>query len=128
MSSSTAAADLYAVDFEVAPDHPCLPGHFPGQPVVPGVLLLDQALAACEQWLDAPVRLRALPQVKFLQPLLPGQPARIELQRSVALSDAADAAAAHGQPTAGTGGAFQVRVRVVHEARLVATAVLELGG
>ena len=31
--------------FRIAADHPCLPGHFPGQPVVPGVVVLDRVLA-----------------------------------------------------------------------------------
>ena len=30
----------------VAADHPALPGHFPGRPIVPGVLLLDAVLQA----------------------------------------------------------------------------------
>ena len=34
--------------FTVPHDHPSLPGHFPGRPVVPGVVLLDRVLAAIE--------------------------------------------------------------------------------
>ncbi len=78
--------------FEIPEDHPCLPGHFPGQPVVPGVVVLDRVFAMIEATLetattapsDAPhaallSRVR-MPQVKFVQPLLPRQPARIELE------------------------------------------------
>lgn len=31
--------------FTVPADHPCLPGHFPGHPIVPGVVVLDEAVA-----------------------------------------------------------------------------------
>ena len=65
-------------EFRIAPDHPSLPGHFPGNPVVPGVLVLEHVLAAIEAAHGSLPPLR-LPQVKFLQPLLPGQVARIEL-------------------------------------------------
>lgn len=65
--------------FSIAPDHPCLPGHFPGRPLVPGVVLLEQVLAAIEAG-HGPLGALRLPQVKFLQPLLPGEPARVELQ------------------------------------------------
>lgn len=66
------------MQFEIAHDHSCLPGHFPGNPVVPGVLLLDRVLDAVEATGAAPGVLR-LPQVKFLQPLLPGQHAEVHL-------------------------------------------------
>lgn len=66
------------MQFEIAPDHPSLPGHFPGNPVVPGVLLLERVLEAVEAAGTAPRALR-LPQVKFLQPLLPGQCAHVAL-------------------------------------------------
>ena len=64
--------------FVIEPDHPSLPGHFPGRPLVPGVVLLDRVVAAIEaaQGPSGPLR---LPQVKFMQPLLPGEEARVEL-------------------------------------------------
>jgi 3-hydroxyacyl-[acyl-carrier-protein] dehydratase len=61
----------------IGADHPALPGHFPGRPVVPGVVLLDRVAAAFEQWRGRPVA--SLPQVKFLQPLLPEQEAELVL-------------------------------------------------
>lgn len=63
------------MDFVVPHDHPCLPGHFPGRPVVPGVVVLDHVLQAVEA-LHGPRAAARLPQVKFVQPLLPGQTAR----------------------------------------------------
>jgi 3-hydroxymyristoyl/3-hydroxydecanoyl-(acyl carrier protein) dehydratase len=35
--------------FIVPSTHPSLPGHFPGRPVIPGVVLLDELLAAVAQ-------------------------------------------------------------------------------
>ena len=64
--------------FTVPHDHPALPGHFPGQPVVPGVVVLDAVLAAIEADGHA-IGTLGLPQVKFVQPLLPGVEARIVL-------------------------------------------------
>lgn len=73
--------------FVIAADHPSLPGHFPGRPLVPGVVLLDRVLDAidaahAQSGLAPPRGTLRLPQVKFLQPLLPDQAARVELQRS----------------------------------------------
>ena len=30
--------------------HPALPGHFPGQPLVPGVMMLEQVARALRAW------------------------------------------------------------------------------
>jgi 3-hydroxymyristoyl/3-hydroxydecanoyl-(acyl carrier protein) dehydratase len=65
--------------FRIPFDHPCLPGHFPGRPIVPGVVVLDHVLAAIEALHGALGPLR-MPQVKFAQPLLPGEEVRIELE------------------------------------------------
>jgi 3-hydroxymyristoyl/3-hydroxydecanoyl-(acyl carrier protein) dehydratase len=61
----------------IAPDHPALPGHFPGAPVVPGVLLLGHVLAALER-AAGPLHLTAIPQAKFLGALGPGEACAIE--------------------------------------------------
>lgn len=66
------------MDFTIPADHPSLPGHFPGRPLVPGVVLLERVVEAIETAHGDLGTLR-LPQVKFLQPLLPGETARIEL-------------------------------------------------
>lgn len=66
------------MNFVIAADHPCLPGHFPGRPLVPGVVLLERVLDALQAQHGELAGLR-LPQAKFLQPLLPGETAQIEL-------------------------------------------------
>jgi 3-hydroxymyristoyl/3-hydroxydecanoyl-(acyl carrier protein) dehydratase len=63
----------------ISESHPALPGHFPGRPIVPGVVLLDHVVASAEGWLQQSVRVTAIKQVKFLAPLLPQQEAAAEL-------------------------------------------------
>jgi 3-hydroxymyristoyl/3-hydroxydecanoyl-(acyl carrier protein) dehydratase len=48
--------------FSIPSDHPSLPGHFPGRPVVPGVVLLDRVVAAIES-VHGPLPPLRLPQV-----------------------------------------------------------------
>jgi 3-hydroxymyristoyl/3-hydroxydecanoyl-(acyl carrier protein) dehydratase len=64
--------------FVVDPAHPSLPGHFPGAPVVPGVVVLERVVAAIEA-AHGPLAALRLPQVKFVRPLLPGEHADVEL-------------------------------------------------
>ena len=67
------------MQFFVPSDHPSLPGHFPGRPVVPGVLVLDRVFDAIQAREGALGNVR-LPQVKFVQPLLPEQHAEVLLE------------------------------------------------
>jgi len=64
------------MQFSIPSDHPSLPGHFPGRPIVPGVVVLDHVIAAIEAR-EGPLGALRLPQVKFLQPLLPCETADI---------------------------------------------------
>jgi 3-hydroxymyristoyl/3-hydroxydecanoyl-(acyl carrier protein) dehydratase len=65
------------MDFEIQrvipADHPSLPGHFPGAPIVPGVVILDETLSALTRWRKN-CRVIAITTVKFLAPLRPDQP------------------------------------------------------
>ena len=67
------------MSFSVAHDHPSLPGHFPGHHVVPGVVVLERVIDAIEHG-HGPLGALRLPQVKFMQPLLPGEAARVVLE------------------------------------------------
>lgn len=71
---------VHATVLRIAANHPSLPGHFPGQPIVPGVVLLDCVLQATERWLQRPVRIVALSNAKFTAPLAPEQSAELQLQ------------------------------------------------
>jgi 3-hydroxymyristoyl/3-hydroxydecanoyl-(acyl carrier protein) dehydratase len=68
--------------FRIPSDDPCLDGHFPGRPLVPGVVLLERVLAAVEAG-HGPLGPLRLPQVKFLQPLLPDQEAEVVVSGAV---------------------------------------------
>jgi 3-hydroxyacyl-[acyl-carrier-protein] dehydratase len=57
----------------IAASHPALPGHFPGHPVVPGVVMLDAVVAALPRHTGGAPLVTGFPTVKFLAPLLPEQ-------------------------------------------------------
>jgi 3-hydroxymyristoyl/3-hydroxydecanoyl-(acyl carrier protein) dehydratase len=62
---------MHPIDsFKISALHPCLPGHFPDHPIVPGVVLLEQVELMLKQSLTN-WEITELIQVKFLQPVLP---------------------------------------------------------
>lgn len=72
--------ERHTSSFSVPATHPALPGHFPGTPVVPGVVVLDQVLKSAELWRQHPLRISELRQVKFHAPLLPTEQADVALE------------------------------------------------
>ena len=55
----------------VPADHPSLPGHFPGRPIVPGVVLLDLTFESISDALARPVELVSIVSAKFMQAVAP---------------------------------------------------------
>lgn len=62
-----------ALSFSVPPGHPALAGHFPGRPIVPGVVLLDHALDTLGIALGQRFDACRIDSAKFLSPVAPGE-------------------------------------------------------
>lgn len=69
------------VPLPFAADHPAFPGHFPGTPIVPGVLLLDWAQTAIEAQLG--LRFQALAEAKFHSPATPADVLELDFEVGV---------------------------------------------
>lgn len=54
-------------------DHPAYAGHFPGQPILPGVVLLDRVLHAVASREDLPLALATIRSAKFPSPVRVGE-------------------------------------------------------
>ena len=67
----------------VPTDHPALPGHFPGHPIVPGVVVLDEVIETLKHRYGGAL-VTGLPAVKLLSPLRPGEPLMITIESATA--------------------------------------------
>jgi 3-hydroxymyristoyl/3-hydroxydecanoyl-(acyl carrier protein) dehydratase len=61
-------------------DHPAFAGHFPGMPVVPGAVLLDQVLHVLQEELTLNPAEWEITSAKFLEPVRPGDVLTVEHQ------------------------------------------------
>lgn len=61
---------MTSLPLPVAIDHPAYAGHFPGRPILPGVVLLDQAQRVVEQ--ACGIVISGIAMAKFLSPCQPG--------------------------------------------------------
>ena len=90
MARSIAAAQINApqpgvdgckiFEFRFAADDPVFAGHFPGNPILPGVFQLELARRAAESVLKYPLALREITKAKFRLPISPGETIRMELK------------------------------------------------
>jgi 3-hydroxymyristoyl/3-hydroxydecanoyl-(acyl carrier protein) dehydratase len=70
-----------ALSLQISPQHPAFAGHFPGTPIVPGALLLDEAVRALSEAADLAPAQCEIAAAKFLSVVKPGEALSIEHER-----------------------------------------------
>ena len=61
------------IAFSISTDHAALAGHFPGNPVVPAVVILECVAQAVRAALGSETEVKELPRVNFTAPLRPDE-------------------------------------------------------
>lgn len=70
------------LEIRLAADHPAARGHFPGNPIIPGAVLLSEALRAVGAAIGSDLASCRLASAKFPSPSRPGD--RVEIEFSTA--------------------------------------------
>jgi len=76
-----------SVDFKFPATDPVFAGHFPKQPLVPGVFQLEMARLGAEWWLGQQLKISEISKAKFLRPILPAELVRMTLKVSESAGD-----------------------------------------
>ena len=70
------------VEFRFAATDPVFAGHFPNQPLVPGVFQLEMARLGAEWLIGEQLGVRDISRAKFLRPIVPDELVRMHLRLS----------------------------------------------
>lgn len=63
----------------VEPDHPAFEGHFPGEPILSGLIQVDWAIRLGRETFGIPGAFHGLDHLKFQAPLRPGEPVELRI-------------------------------------------------
>ena len=76
------ADGVTVLEFQFGAEDPTFAGHFPGRPILPGVVQLEMTRLAAEWVLHCPLSVREVRKAKFQRPIVPGETVRAELKLS----------------------------------------------
>ena len=71
---------MIAAERSFAVDHPTAAGHFPGHPIIPGAVLLDQVIRVLQEALGAEWPSLEIRAAKFLHPVRPGDTMQVLIE------------------------------------------------
>jgi len=71
--------DATSVSYRVPADHPAFQGHFPGNPVLPGIVQIRLFLLSANRLTGKEWELQEVKRAKFLQPVLPNQTVTVKM-------------------------------------------------
>jgi 3-hydroxyacyl-[acyl-carrier-protein] dehydratase len=80
IQSLTDREDGILATVRLDPDHAIFLGHFPGQPVLPGVCMMEMIVEIAGEYFKRQFRIKAGPQVKFLRMIDPTQNPQVNLE------------------------------------------------
>jgi 3-hydroxyacyl-[acyl-carrier-protein] dehydratase len=84
--SNATENDVTDLVLQFAVNHPCGAGHFPGNPIIPGALLLDEVLSCIADNMDndlvAPDGTWQVKSAKFPQPVRPGDTVHVNYSQT----------------------------------------------
>lgn len=98
---------MQTLPLAIAAEHPAYAGHFPGRPILPGVVLLDAMIHALADAARLDTANLQIKSAKFLSPVAPGEPVELRYATS-ALGSYRFEIIASGRPVANGTVAFAV--------------------
>jgi 3-hydroxyacyl-[acyl-carrier-protein] dehydratase len=76
----TGSENQIQITVRLTEDHPIFKGHFPGQPVLPGVCMMEMVTEIAGDWLHKSFRISGGPMIKFLRMIDPQKNPIIDLE------------------------------------------------
>lgn len=73
------ARQIVEKSFYIEASQAVFKGHFPGNPILPGVLILGLLKSMLAEHFDSPLRISQIKRQKFSRPVLPGHKVHVQL-------------------------------------------------